>query len=124
MPRPGPCTDVRWAEKDPLVIATMVRSFRCAAFRAARCLGVFVRAATRPADAVAGVFRDLPRTRAELLAENLLLRQRPIVASRATTRPKFALHERWLTILAARMTHRWREAVLLVQPESVEANSS
>jgi putative transposase len=101
------------------VIATLVRSLRDAMVRAARRVAAFVRAATRPAQAVVGVLRDLPRSRADLLVENILLRQQLIVASRATTRPKFALHERWLAVLAARMTHRWREALLLVQPETV-----
>lgn len=78
-----------------------------------------MRAATRPADAAVGVLRDLPRSRADLLAENILLRQQVIVASRTAARPKFALHERWLAVLAARVTHRWREALLLVQPETI-----
>lgn len=62
---------------------------------------------------------DLPRCRGQLLAENLLLRQQLIVASRTATRPQFAVYERWLAVLAARMTDRWREALLLVKPETL-----
>jgi transposase InsO family protein len=82
-------------------------------------VATFVRTATRPADVVVGVLRDLPRSRGELVAENLLLRQQLIVASRTAVRPKFAVHDRWLAVLAARMTDRWREALLLVQPETL-----
>ena len=101
------------------MIASLVRSLRSAVVRAVRRVAAFMRAATRPADAVVGVLQDLPRSRGQLLAENLLLRQQLIVASRTATRPKFAVHERWLALLAARMTVRWREALLLVQPETL-----
>ena len=42
-----------------------------------------LRKATRPWPLVAGVLRDVTRSRTELIAENTLLRQQLIVASRA-----------------------------------------
>ncbi len=70
------------------MIPPLVRSVRDAAFLVARRVAAFVRAVTRPADAVVGVLGDLSRTRADLPAESILLRQQRIVASRVTTRPK------------------------------------
>jgi len=78
----------------PVVIASLVGRLRSAMVPAARRIAAFARAATRPADAVVGVLQDLPRSRGQLLAENLLLRQQLIVASRTATRPKLAVHVR------------------------------
>jgi transposase InsO family protein len=66
-----------------------------------------------------GLLRDATRSREELVAENLLLRQQLIVAVRANKRPKFAVHERSLLVLLARLLPHWRDAVLLVKPETI-----
>ncbi len=42
-----------------------------------------------------------------------------IVAARASKRPKFAAHERGMLVLLARLLPRWRDAVLLVKPETI-----
>jgi putative transposase len=63
--------------------------------------------------------RDVTRSRGELVAENILLRQQLIVAARASKRPKFAAHERGMLVLLARLLPRWRDAVLLVKPETI-----
>jgi putative transposase len=68
---------------------------------------------------VAGVAGDLVRSRQELMAENTLLRQQLIVASRTVNRPKLQPHERGLLVLLARLVPRWRDALLLVKPETV-----
>jgi hypothetical protein len=59
------------------------------------------------------------RSRAELIAENVLLRQQLIVASRGVKRPGFRGYERGLLVLLARLLPRWRDALLLVKPETV-----
>ncbi|MBN1611864.1 MAG: DUF1848 family protein, partial [Polyangiaceae bacterium] len=74
---------------------------------------------TGPLPLVAGVAGDLVRSRQELMAENTLLRQQLIVASRTVNRPKLQPHERGLLVLLARLVPRWRDALLLVKPETV-----
>jgi putative transposase len=55
----------------------------------------------------------------ELIAENALLRQQLIVASRAVKRPAFRVHERALLVLLASLHRHWRDALLLVKPETL-----
>ena len=79
----GPACDAGdVAEQIRPVMAAMVRRLGCAVLRAVHRVAAFVRAAMRPADAVVGVLRDLPRSRRELVAENLLLRQAPFPRGR------------------------------------------
>ena len=78
-----------------------------------------LREATRPLPLVAGFAVDLTRSRRELLAENVLLRQQLIVVSRSVKRPAFRPHERGLVVLLSRLVHKWRDAVLLVKPDTI-----
>ncbi len=49
---------------------------------------------------------DLPRTKAQLIAENALLRQQLIILHRQTKKPRFTLSDRlWLVLLASRVLH-------------------
>ena len=73
----------------------------------------------RPLPAVVGLLRDLTRSRGQLIAENTLLRQQLIVASRKVKRPVFKPHERGLMVLLSRIVRGWRDAVLLVKPETI-----
>jgi hypothetical protein len=75
--------------------------------------------AIRPLPAVAGLLRDLARSREQLIAENVLLRQQLIVASRTVKRPIFEPWERSLAVLLSRIVRGWRDAVLLVKPETI-----
>ena len=63
--------------------------------------------------------RDLTRSRDQLIAENALLRQQLIVASRKVKRPVFKPHERGLMVLLSRIVRGWRDAVLLVKPATI-----
>jgi putative transposase len=63
---------------------------------------------------------DLLRSRAELVAENALLRQQLIVAQRKVVgRVRWAPWERLTMALAARVTPAWRAALLLVKPATI-----
>ena len=75
--------------------------------------------AIRPLPVVVGLLRDLPRSREQLIAENALLRQQLIVASRKVKRPVFKPHERGLMVLLSRIVRGWRDAVLLVKPVTI-----
>jgi hypothetical protein len=77
-----------------------------------------LRRAARPS-VTRGLVADLTRSRAELIAENALLRQQLIVASRGVKRAQFRGHERGLLVLLARLLPRWRSALLLVKPETL-----
>jgi hypothetical protein len=62
---------------------------------------------------------DLSRSRCELLAENALLRQQLIVAARAVKRPELKANERALLVVLASRLPRWRDALLVIKPETV-----
>jgi len=78
-----------------------------------------LREVTRPLPLVTGFITDLGRSRQQLTAENALLRQQLIVASRKVKRPAFRPHERGLLVLLSRVVHNWRNAVLLVKPDTI-----
>ena len=101
------------------MLSGVIERVRVAATRVVGRIADVARAATRPAPVVVGLLRDVTRSREELVAENLLLRQQLIVAARASKRPKFAAHERGMLVLLARLLPRWRDAVLLVKPETI-----
>jgi len=94
------------------------RLFAAVAGLAARAMGA-VHDAYRPSGVAGGLIADVTRSRAELIAENVLLRQQLIVVSRGVKRPSFRGYERGLPVLLARLLPRWRDALLLVQPETV-----
>ena len=77
---------------------------------------------TRPAatgSLVLGAAADLVRTRSELIAENALLRQQLIVLARASTRPRLSRADRPLLVLLASRVQTWRQALLIVRPETL-----
>jgi putative transposase len=78
-----------------------------------------LRSVTRPVSLVGGLLRDVTRSRGELLAENMALRQQLIVVARTVKNPKVAPVERGLLVLLARFAPHWRDAMLLVKPETV-----
>jgi hypothetical protein len=68
---------------------------------------------------VFGTFADLTRRRTELLAENALLRQQLIVLHRQVKRPVYRKKDRLLLVLLARAVRSWKQALFLVQPETL-----
>ena len=75
--------------------------------------------ATRSLPLLTGLVTDLGRSRQQLLAENTLLLQQLIVASRYVKRPAFRSYERGLLVLLAGLVSRWRDAVLLVKRDTI-----
>jgi putative transposase len=83
-------------------------------------VGGAIRSTLKPTAGLApGLLSDLTRSRAELLTENALLRQQLIVLRRCAKRPKIRRHERGFMVALAALTRTWRDAVLLVQPETI-----
>jgi hypothetical protein len=66
-----------------------------------------------------GVARDTVRSHAELVAENLLLRQQVLVLRRQVARPRITSRDRWWMVVAARVTRTWETALLIVQPATL-----
>ncbi len=78
-----------------------------------------MREALRPAPMASGFVHDLFRSRDELLAENAMLRQQLIVASRKVKQPKFRPLERGLVVALSSVVRNWQSAILLVNPDTV-----
>jgi hypothetical protein len=78
-------------------------------------------AATTPpaAPLVAGTRRDLVRSKSVLIAENALLRQQLVMLQRRVKRPRCTPTDRLLLVLLASRVRSWRQALLLVQPDTL-----
>jgi putative transposase len=68
-----------------------------------------------------GTLSDLNRNKADLMAENALLRQQLIVLSRQSklNRPLFKPFDRFLIILLASRVSAWKQALLILQPDTL-----
>jgi putative transposase len=66
-----------------------------------------------------GTLADFGRSKSELIAENALLRQQLIILKRQVKRPRCTKTDRILLVLLARMIHTWKQALFLVQPETL-----
>ncbi len=75
---------------------------------------------TKPVAAtlVTGALSDIGRSRADLIAENALLRQQLIVLKRQVRRPQLTNGDRIRLVLLARCTQFWKRALFIVQPET------
>jgi putative transposase len=70
-------------------------------------------------DPVLNAAMDLTRTKSELLLENMLLRQQLIVLKRQAKRPALTWRDRTLFVLLASRLRTWKQALVIVQPETV-----
>jgi putative transposase len=66
---------------------------------------------------VTGTLADLPRGRAELLAENALSRRQLIVLGRRTKTPRLRWRERLSLVFLARWVSNWKPVVHIIQPD-------
>jgi putative transposase len=66
-----------------------------------------------------GTLADMTRGKSELLAENALLRHQLIILRRQIKRPVYRKTDRFLLVLLARMVRTWKQALFLVQPETL-----
>ena len=63
--------------------------------------------------------RALGRSRADLVLENVALRQQIAVLTRTRCRPRLQAEERLLWVALRRAWCRWQDALVIVQPETV-----
>lgn len=66
-----------------------------------------------------GTIADLAKGKSELLVENALLRQQLIILHRHVKRPACRKTDRFLLLLLARMLRTWKQALFIVQPETL-----
>jgi putative transposase len=62
---------------------------------------------------------DLSRSKSQLVAENALLRQQLIILQRQVKRPACTKTDRMLLVLLARLVQTWKQALFIVQPETL-----
>ena len=76
---------------------------------------------TAPAQSniVTGTLADLPRSRAELLAENALLRQQLMVLHRHTKTPRLTWRERLSLLSLARWVPNWKVVLQIITPDTL-----
>ena len=79
-----------------------------------------LRTVMKPADqgVVMGVLADLVRGRPALVAENAFLRHQLSIPRRGVTRPRRIPADRAILVLPAGRSRAWRQALLIVQPET------
>jgi hypothetical protein len=68
---------------------------------------------------VAGILSDTKRSRADMVAENALLRHQLIVLRRQVKRPQLTPADRKRLVLLARCTRFWQQALHIVQPDTL-----
>lgn len=105
------------------MLASAVAAAKNMIVRCARALWRTVKCVMEPArsatTAAAGAVRDSARSRSDLIAENAFLRQQLIVVSRSVSRPAFHRGDRLVLLLLARICRTWRDALHLVQPDTL-----
>ncbi len=76
---------------------------------------------TKPATGlqVIGTLVDLKRSKRELIAENMFLRQQLIVLERQVARPRMTQRDRQTLVLLASRIRGWREALIVVKPDTL-----
>jgi putative transposase len=68
---------------------------------------------------IVGTVTDLARSTSELVAENALLRQQLIILRRQVKRPACTKTDRMILVLLARASRAWKQALFIVQPETL-----
>ena len=103
------------------MLAPLLRHVTRTAHAALQALRRRLLAATQPAapPLVAGTLADLLRSKPELVAENALLRQQLVVLQRSVKRPRCPPADRALLVLLASRVRGWRQALLIVQPDTL-----
>lgn len=72
-----------------------------------------------PAALVRGALTDLTYTKAELIAENALLRHQLAILHRQVKRPQLNRRERFGLLVLASHVRNWKDALLIIQPETL-----
>ncbi len=103
------------------MLAPLIQRLRAAVGACTYQVQCHLRAATKPAPArpVSGTLADLARSKPALIAENALLRHQLLILQRSVKRPRCTTVDRTLLVLLASRLPTWRQALLIVQPQTV-----
>src|SRR5688572_26513122 len=103
------------------MVFPLISRFMCLVQRGWQQLQIRVLRWTQPAKVslTIGTIADLPRSRTQLMLENMLLRQQLIVLQRQVKRPAFTNRDRLSFILLASRLRMWKQALFIVQPETL-----
>ena len=72
-----------------------------------------------PVSPALNMIGDLTRSRVELVAENVLLRHQLGILQRQIKRPQLTKGDRLGLLFWASRLHRWKQAILIVKPETL-----
>ena len=100
---------------------TIVRRFPSIVTRGLRNARAVISRWTRPRShsPVLGTIGDLARSKPQLLAENLLLRQQLLILNRSVKRSRLTPTDRALFVVLASRCKNWKGALVIVKPETV-----
>ena len=103
------------------MLATRLHSVRHLGQRLVHSLSRRLLAATAPSATrlIVDTLAGLARSKGALIAENALLRQQRVVLQRGVKRVHCTPMDRALVVLLASRVRAWRQAVLIVQPETL-----
>lgn len=99
------------------LLSTLKRQISCGLYRLRHGLLLWTRPTSH--SLLGGSLTDLARPRSELIAENALLRQQLLILRRQVKRPVCTRTDRLLLVLLARAVHCWKQALFLVQPDTL-----
>jgi len=68
---------------------------------------------------VAGILSDLTRSKSDLIAENMFLRQQLIVLERQVARPRLKPRDRQILVVLASRIQGWKQALVIVKPDTL-----
>src|SRR5215210_4504541 len=76
---------------------------------------------TKPAKVslISGAASDLTKSKAELMAENSLLRQQLIILNRQVKKPSFSPLDRFLLVVLVSKLKNWKQALLILKPDTL-----
>ncbi len=104
-----------------MIGGSILKQVQALVYRGLRAIGATISRVTRPSvqSRATGIIADLARSKSQLIAENLLLRQQLIVLKRSVKRPRLTSSDRALFILLASQVQTWKEALLIIKPETI-----
>ena len=99
----------------------VVRRFESIVERGLETVGAVIARWTKPRSPAPalGAIRDLVRSKPQLVAENLLLRQQLLVLHGSVKRPRLTPIDRALLVLLASRVRAWKDALVIVKPETI-----
>ena len=108
-------------QEEAVMLGRILHRVQAMVQRSLRMVAQAVSHWTQPAvdSAVLNTVTDLARSKPQLIAENLLLRQQLVVLTRSVKRPRFTSVDRSLFVLFASRLRTWKNALLIVKPEAL-----